>query len=181
MTEKEAETARAYKLYSGPQHQEKGSEYYSYAFKAKNVKEVQTAYEKMRVKFADATHISCAYRLDNPIGPYRQQAIDDGDYGVARSMLKILKQNDVSCAGVFLVRFYGGIQLGKRRFQIAEQLTEKAMQAFRVKLADQRRKTKRQNSQSSISSVVSAASMMDAEELQDEKVETGEGLMNEHI
>ena len=171
LNNEEAETACAYKLIKGPQHVEKGSEYFSYIFKAKNVKETRITYNKIKTKFADATHVSCTYRLENPTGPYRQQAIDDGDAGVGRSILKILKKNELEHIGVFVVRFYGKVHLGKRRFEIAEQLTEGACKSYNNKLVQDRPKSKRQISQTSISSVLSAVSIVEdsqAEDSQDE-------------
>ena len=156
MTDKQTEKARAYKLYSGPEHMEKGSEYFSFAFKAHNV---QVAYDKIRVKYADATHISCAYRLENPIGPFRQQAIDDGDYGVGRSILKALKAKDFMNTGIFIVRYFGGVHLGKRRFDIVDFLTDRALSAMVTKIEQKRRRGLRQNSQTSISSAVSISSL----------------------
>ena len=78
-SQEELNSIKAIRIVKGGEHTEKGSEFTSYATKVRSKQDVEKAYKKMKIKFADATHIICSYRLDNPVGPYRQQAIDDGD------------------------------------------------------------------------------------------------------
>ena len=127
LKDQELEKIRAIKLVYGPEHTEKNSSYFCAIFKAKSKEDVDLAYKKAKIKFPDATHISCAYRLGNPFGPYCQQAIDDGDIGIGRSILSALKAKEITEMGVFIIRFYGGTHLAKRRFEIAEFLTEKVV------------------------------------------------------
>ena len=171
LTEAERETIRACKLTTGGEHVEKGSEFISYAVKVKSVAEVDRAYKKMRIKHAGATHVICAYRLDNPIGPYRQQAVDDGDFGLGRAALKVLKKKEIVNTCIFIVRYYGGTHLGKRRFEITEDLTEKAIRSLTHKLIGARRKSQRQLSQSSVTSALSQAeSQEDEDEQENEQI-----------
>ena len=161
---------------SSPEHLEKGSEYYSYIAKVNSEKDVQQAYLKVKIKHADATHVSCAYRLDNPLGPYHQQAIDDKDYGIGRSLLKILKQKEMCCFAIFLVRYYGHTHLGKRRFKIAEILAEHSVKAWFTKLAKSKARATRRVSHSSIGSAISNQydSQDEAQENEDEQMEKQE-------
>ena len=152
---------KSVKLIKGAEHSEKGSDFVSYAFKAKSVKEVNKAYSKIKVKFGDATHISCAYQLENAFGPYRQEAIDDGDIGIGREILQVMKDKEIEYAGVFIVRHYGGTHLGKRRFEIAQALTTKALQSFFHK-STTRKRWPRVDSQSSITSIASTLSQYDS-------------------
>ena len=130
LSQHERDEVKAVKTVSGPEHIEKGSEFFSYACKVKKVDDVEKAYKKLRIKFADATHIICSYRLDQPTGPYRQEAVDDGDWGMARSILKVLKQKDLTQMCVFVVRYFGNVHLGKRRFEIVESLADRVTQAW---------------------------------------------------
>ena len=164
MSEKQYEETRAIKLAQGPEHMEKGSEYFSYAIKVKSEKEVAKAYTKLKIKHADATHVSCAYRLQNPIGPYWQEAVDDGDIGIGRAMLKTMKTKDITEMAVFVVRYYGGVHLGKRCFEIASFLTEKASKAWYSKRQQRKSRSARQISQTSIMT----AGSIDEMESQDE-------------
>ena len=172
----ELEEIRAVKLVEGGTHCEKGSDYKCYAFKAKSVNEVRRAYTKVRIKHADATHISAAYRLENPIGPYRQEAIDHGDYGVGRSLLNVLKTKEIEHLGVFLVRYYGNVQLGKRRFEIAEQMAEAAVRVWFTRLAKTKR-SQRQNSQASIASTISQLSLEETDQAERQDVEQEEEVI----
>ena len=81
-----------------------------------SIDQVNKAYQKLRIKYADATHISCAYHLQNPDGPTDQEAIDDGDYGIGRTILKSLKAKDCYELAVFVVRYYGNVHLGEMTF-----------------------------------------------------------------
>ena len=155
-TEQELEVLKAIKMVNGPEHLEKGSEYYTHICKVTKEEDVRQAYRKMRIKYADAMHITCAYRLNNPIGPYRQQAIDDQDHGVGRSLLKVMKSKEVTNLCCFLVRYYRGVHLGKRKFEIAESLVERAIQLWFKKQMKVQNKTNRRVSQSSVSSAISA-------------------------
>ena len=151
MDEDEVEKIRATKLAKGPDHVEKGSEYLSYGLKVKSTADVTKAYQKLKIKHADATHISCAYHLQNPIGPYRQEHIDDNDIGIGRAMMKTIKQKEATEIAVFVIRYYGGVHLGKRRFEIAEHLTERTVQAVLSKEILKRKKSQRKMSSGSLS------------------------------
>ena len=70
---------------------------------------------------------------------------------------------------VFIVRYYGGVHLGKRRLEIAEYLTEKVVKLHTSKMASLKRKSQRQLSQTSIASAVSS--------LGDEQQESGDPVV----
>ena len=161
MNESELEEARAIKMASGPKHIEKGNEFLSYATKVKSIGQIRKAYTKLRIKHADALHISCGYRLENPIGPYRQEAVDDKDCGMGRAILRVLKSKEITEMAVFTVRYFSGVHLGKRRFEIIEQITEGAVQAWNTKQLKQRQRSQRQNSQTSLMSVASTIDSQD--------------------
>ena len=155
---KQLEQIKTCKLVRGPDHQEKGSEYCSYAVKVKTPNEVCRAYEKLKVKYADATHISCAYHLENPFGPFRQEAIDDGDIGIGREMLAVLKKKEAIQIAIFLVRHYGGVHLGTQHFNIAESLASGEIRALNQPTALHKTRRQRDGSQDSFMSVGSALS-----------------------
>ena len=66
LTNHQIEEAMAIKLVEGGDYVESGSEFLSFVHKARTVDEVNKGYQKMKIKYADATHISCVYRLANP-------------------------------------------------------------------------------------------------------------------
>ena len=172
-SEQEYEKVKSFKLIRGLEHEEKQLEFFSYAFKAKTVDEVRKAYDKIKIKYADGTHISCAYRLDDPFGPYRQEYIDDGDFGIGREILNVLKTKKVTQAGVFIIRHFGGTHLGARHFTIAETLANGAVRALRQWSKKQKQRIVRVNSQDSLASIESVISQADLQEAQEEEVSDG--------
>ena len=84
---------------------EKGSEFISMAQKVCTMEEVRLGYRKMRIKYGDAAHIMCAYRLNNPKGPYNRNGADDGEYGAGRTLLKYLKEQEVTGVCIYIVRY----------------------------------------------------------------------------
>ena len=139
------------------EHSENMSDYASFVQKVKTTEDVKKGYYKLRIRFGDATHISCTYRLADPCGPYRQEGIDDNEIGAGRTILNTLKQKALSDICVYIVRWYGGVQLGPRCFQILTMLTEAVIGTYQFKLCERDRATRalRSLSQSSIESVTS--------------------------
>ena len=163
----ELDQIKAFKIIKGVTHEERESEFISYAAKVASEKDVQTAYLKMRIKYADASHVSCAYRLSNPDSPCDQGAIDNKDYGIAHAVLKVMKDKDITEMAIFIVHYYGGIQLGKRRFEIASDLTNSAIKGWYSHLAKKDKRRSRLNSQGSMASIESTLSQ--AEDTDDTK------------
>lgn len=111
----------------GDSREEQGSEFISYAVQVKSQEEVRMAYRKLRIKYADATHIVSAYRLSPLNGPLNQEANDDGEYGGGRCLMNCLHQARIVNAAVFIVRYYGGKRIGSLRFTIMEDLVKTAL------------------------------------------------------
>lgn len=106
---------------------EQGSEFISFAAKVNNEEEVRIAYRKLRLKYANATHIMSAHRFDPPNGPINQEANDDGEIAGGRKILTTLQDQHVTQVAVFIVRFYGGLHIGPIRFDIIKTLTLDAL------------------------------------------------------
>ena len=148
------------------EHTEKQSEFYSYVQKVKTMNDVNQGLAKMCVKFADATHISCAYRLKKS-SPQEQGYEDDGETGQGRTILSTIQEKGMSEICVFLVRYYGGMHLGNRRFEIAKDLTLSAVRVY--KMARQNRisqlqQIQRSASQESLASEMSFRSQVGSEQ-----------------
>lgn len=103
------------------------SEFISYASKVTTAEEVRIAYRKLRLKYPDATHITSAFRLEQPNGPYNQEANDDGEHAAGRSLLKVLQENQLTSVAVFVIRFYGGKHVGPARFDTIKQVANTAL------------------------------------------------------
>ena len=156
LNDSEKETVRQFKTVNGDTLSEKQSDFYSHAAKVNTTRDVTRAYIKMKMKYGDATHIMCAYRLADPEGPKDQQAVDDGEYGGARRILEVLKQKEAKNTAVFIIRYHPNHapNLGLRRFEIIKDLARSAYKALLAKLY---RKNRRQHSQDSLASVLSSA------------------------
>ena len=152
------------KLIATDEHHEQGSEYYTFVQKVKTFGEVQNGLCKLRLRFGDATHVSCAYRLENAVGPFNQEGHDDKEYGAGRAVLKVLQNQQIRNLCVYVVRYFGGIKLGPRRFKILQMLTESAIGTYTFKARERRSRMFRSESQDSILSVISAISFDNKEE-----------------
>ena len=131
----------------------------------------------MRVKYADATHISCGYRLENSAGPFNQGYFDNNEYGAGRSILQAIKDRAATAVTVFIVRYYGGIKLGKRRYEINAMLTTATLTTLQYKMLQQQSTRNRALSQGSIASSISGAS--DIEEIPNNEVRVNGTLQDQ--
>lgn len=114
-------------LFEGGSKDEQGSEFLGYAAVVHSAEEVRKAYRKLKIKYADASHISSAYRLAPPNGPLNQEAADDGEHGMGRALLKLLHDMHITNAVVFVIRYFGGTHIGPIRFDIARNLARRAL------------------------------------------------------
>lgn len=123
------------------------SEFISYAVKANKPEDVRLAYRKLRIKYADATHIISAHRFSPPNGPINQEASDDGEWGGGRCLLKCLQDLKLVNIAVFIIRYYGGRHVGAARFDLMEKLTKAALKKGRFLRASPRGPLTRSRSQ----------------------------------
>lgn len=120
------------------------SEFISYAVPVTQVEQVRKAYRKLRIKYADATHIISAFRLQNPNGPFNQESSDDGEFGGGRCLMSLLQENDLVDVAIFIIRYYGGKQLGTTRFDTMRALAKTALRKanFLTSTSHTRRQTR---------------------------------------
>lgn len=127
------------------------SEFISYAMKASKPEDVRLAYRKLRIKYADATHIISAHRFNPPNGPINQEATDDGEWGGGRCLLKCLQDLKLVNVAVFIIRYYGGKHVGVARFELMEKLAKTALRKARLVKPSPRRPHTRSQSKQAIS------------------------------
>lgn len=80
----------------------------------------------------------CAYRLPGQNTPNLQDFADDGEFGAGRVILQVLKEEKLMNVVIFMIRHYGGIQLGPSRFDMFRNVACSAVTALRKRLADQK-------------------------------------------
>lgn len=106
------------------------SKFISFAVAVQDFMDVQAALVKLRMKYADATHVSCAFRLPGVNTPQNQDFIDDGEFGCGRAILNVLRDEKIYNVATFIVRYYGGKHLGTARFEIFRDLAKSAIHAL---------------------------------------------------
>lgn len=92
---------------------EKGSKFIGHLFPAGNEPEFDSHLERVMSRYPDATHHCYAWRLD-PWG-LKEFAQDDGEPGGTAGLpiLNKMKSLEVVNAGLIVVRYYGGTNLGR--------------------------------------------------------------------
>ena len=157
MNQQSIEETLSVNVVEGDDHTEENSEFYCYAQRVKTVADVNKGFQKMKMKFADATHISCAYRLKNPVLNKDQGYEDDGEIGQGRAILNAIKEKAMIEMCVFVIRFYGGKHLGSRRFEIAKNLTFSAIRAYKIARQSKMQRLKSMQRSDSQTSLLSEA------------------------
>jgi hypothetical protein len=99
---------------------EQKSRFQMFAADITSAEEADTAYkavQRMRVA-ASATHLISAYRIDDGAMGWR----DDGDHAMRRTLHSIMKDGKITNSIYFLARNFGGVHIGKKRFDIMTKL-----------------------------------------------------------
>ena len=117
-------------IVQGKVFRDQGSVFCGFACEVNNIIDVESAYMKMRMEHGQASHISCAYRLMQCVGPYNQECVDDGEHGAARNMLSLLKKKKAFNTAVFVVRYHGGVNIGPDRFILIQEAAKSAYDAL---------------------------------------------------
>lgn len=121
-------------MVKGKERAEQNSRFLSYAAAVKDEDDIKAAYLKVKTKFPGASHVVCAYRLQGEDTPYLQDYIDDGEIGAGRTILKVLKDQQLMNIVIFMVRYYGGKHLGSKRFDVFKEVTESAIDALQKRI-----------------------------------------------
>ncbi len=84
----------------------------TYAFPVQNVEQLNKQLDEIRKQHLKSTHICYAVVMSSP---QVEKAVDDGEpQGTAgRPMLEVLKKQKLTDVAVVVVRYFGGIKLGR--------------------------------------------------------------------
>ena len=115
-------------IVTGPSKTESKSTYRIFMAEPHGIDEISPMYQHMKIKFAESTHVSMAYRLPGDTFTDTQGYTDDGDYGNGRCMLNVLIDEDKYNVVLFLVRDFGNIHLGPSRFKLIADLVKEMLQ-----------------------------------------------------
>lgn len=91
---------------------EKRSKFYAFMHNVDTADEVRTLQQQYKKKYYDARHVCYAYRIGPEGEEYR--AIDDGEPSstAGKPILGALLSADITNVVVFVIRYYGGVNLG---------------------------------------------------------------------
>ena len=103
------------------------SRFIGYAVKASSYEAINNAYTKLRMIHGGARHIVCAYSISLNDQTWGDGQCDDDEHCAARHLMRLIKEHKLKDTVLFRVRYYGGIHLGKTRFQLYTEVAEKAL------------------------------------------------------
>lgn len=91
---------------------EKRSKFYAFAHHVTSVDEIKELNQKYRKEYYDARHVCYAYRLGPEGAEFR--ANDDGEPSstAGKPILGVLLSEGVTDVVIFVIRYYGGVNLG---------------------------------------------------------------------
>lgn len=101
----------------------KGSEFLAAACYANTMDEVRLAYRKLFKRHPNADHISAAYSVQREIG-YQ----DDMESGSRFRLANVIQDHRIGNIAVFIIRFYGGENLGAARFSIMKEAASEVIE-----------------------------------------------------
>ena len=119
-------------LAGGDSDTEKGNKFIAYAANTKTLQEVRNVYLHIRKLHTGASHCSMAYRLAGINKAYDEDYLDHSEHGAGRRLLAKLIAKDEKCTSIYVVRYYSGIHIGQRRFEIHAELTDKALDDLKL-------------------------------------------------
>ncbi|MDO4992286.1 MAG: YigZ family protein, partial [Prevotellaceae bacterium] len=91
---------------------EKRSKFFAYAHHVRTADEVKELHQMYKKKYYDARHVCYAYRLGPDGSEFR--ANDDGEPSstAGKPILGVMLSQEVSDIVIFVIRYYGGVNLG---------------------------------------------------------------------
>lgn len=119
-SEQEKAINQQVEIFEGATRDKNSSYFIGYAARVKKIEQVEGAYRAVRREHPDATHVMCAFRFPGTNPTKSFGLADDGENGGARRILNKINQEDIFNIAVFVVRYYGGVNLGPDRFAFIE-------------------------------------------------------------
>ena len=101
--------------------------FYGYSLVAGKLDTIREAYLSLREKHADARHIVLGYRLPGKNFALLQDGVDDDEHSAGETLLQLLCKAQIFNRAIFVVRYYGGEQLGPARFQAYAEAAQSAI------------------------------------------------------
>ena len=100
---------------TGPRVRIENDIFMAFSCDATDHKVIRDVYTKLKLSYARAKHIVCAYNLEGKSPHYDHDHADDGEHGAGRIILDILKSNQIKQKAVFIARFSRDGKIGGKR------------------------------------------------------------------
>ena len=113
----------AIKLFRSQEETESNSVFQAFGIETDDTELAKLAFLKIKIKMIHCDHLMMAYRIvrDNKL---IQGSVSDGEHFGDLEILELLKRKERANVVIFVSREYGGVHLGRRRFQIIKQVAE---------------------------------------------------------
>ena len=126
MSEEEINSLLEIDMDESDEIKEQDSIFVAYTLPVENFQQIEQAYMKMKLLYADARHITCVYLLPGVDEYYCKDYYDDDEHSLGRVILRLLQQNQIVNRAVYIVR-YCTQKIGPNHFTRAK---EAVMQAI---------------------------------------------------
>ena len=118
------------KLINAKEKCEQGNVFQGYAAEVKSLEEIRALYKHLKIKHADATHVTMAYVMNDP-NPEMTDYEDDGEIGAGRRIIEQLTAEQCKDIVIFIVHYHSGRNLGKRRFELILEIAAELVDAIK--------------------------------------------------
>ena len=126
MDDEEIDKIMKIPIVSSKEIRKSGSTFIGYTVEVKTYEEIEKAYLKMKLLYADARHITCAFVLQGKDTFYCRDYCDDDEHGLGRQLLQLLSTNKIECRAVFVIRYYEK-KIGPDRYTLAKKVATEAI------------------------------------------------------
>ena len=116
LTPQEYDQIMEIKLQQGVKVSEQGNMLVGFTRPVNSFQEINQAYMKMKLKYPQAKHIVCAFKIPGEEQYYCSDYCDDGDHAVGRKILELMNKNEVNCRVIFVARYTDGTKMGPRHY-----------------------------------------------------------------
>ena len=122
MSSKEQQKAEEINFAISTAEEERESVFRAAAVRVKNSTEIRIAYKKVKHLFPESDNVILAYVLKDHTG-----WSDDYEHGAGKKTLQLLLNRGQTYTAVFILRKFGGIHLGPRRFLYMQKVAKEAL------------------------------------------------------
>lgn len=125
----EQQKVNATKFVKATAQPEQGSSFTAFICPTKTLNHVHLAYINLFQNFPGADHIAMAYSAEGKTGYH-----DNAEFGAGFRLLEVIRSSMQHDLAVFMVREYGGVHIGPRRFTIMRETALEAIDKYIKKL-----------------------------------------------